>query len=79
MNAPITVARTIDSDAHVLETPYTWEFIEPIHKKYTPMVVTSDEGRAAGTGNVQKEYWVIDNRIQPKEANVGMDTTQSSR
>lgn len=79
MNAPVNLARTIDADAHVLENPYTWEFIDPAFKKFTPMVVTSSEGQVAASGNLQKEYWVIDNRIQPKEANVGMDTTQTSR
>lgn len=73
--------RVVDADAHVLETPYTWEFIEPAYKKYAPMVVTHSEGQGAlsNAGNVQKEYWVIDNRIQPKEANVGFDTDQESR
>jgi len=73
------VAKTIDSDAHVLENPYTWEFIEAIHKKYTPLIVYGREERTATSGNVQKEYWVIDNRLQPKEANVGLDTAQESR
>jgi uncharacterized protein len=79
MNAPLTIARTIDSDAHVLENPYTWEFIDPAFKKYTPLVVTASESKVAVSGNVQKEYWVIDNRLQPKEANVGLDTAQSAR
>jgi predicted TIM-barrel fold metal-dependent hydrolase len=73
------VAKTIDSDAHVLENPYTWEFIEASHKKYAPLVVYGSEARTATSGNVQKEYWVIDNRLQPKEANVGLDTAQDSR
>lgn len=79
MNAPLTIARTIDADAHVLENPYTWEFIEPALKRYTPLLVTGSEARTAASGNLQKEYWVIDNRLQPKEANVGMDTAQEAR
>jgi predicted TIM-barrel fold metal-dependent hydrolase len=79
MNAPVNVARTIDSDAHVLENSYTWEFIDPAFNRFTPMVVTSSQEKVAVSGNVQKEYWIIDNKIQPKEANIGLDTEQASR
>ena len=56
---------TIDADAHVLETPLTWEHMDPDHKKYTPMVVTQSTGEElrGSSGNVQKEFWVVDGRI----------------
>ena len=34
---------TIDADAHVLETPITWEHMDPEHKKFAPMVVNSSD------------------------------------
>ncbi len=44
--------RTIDADAHVLETPYTWEFMDEADRKYTPMIVaqTSGAGIASNDG-----------------------------
>ncbi|MGE5537368.1 MAG: amidohydrolase family protein [Gemmatimonas sp.] len=79
MNAPPSLARTIDADAHVLENPYTWEFVDPALKRYAPMVVRSAQDVAAGSGATQREFWVIDGRLQPKEANVGRDTAEESR
>lgn len=74
--------KTIDADAHVLEIPYSWEFMEEADKAFTPMVVTYAAGQQkfGAQGNLQKEFWVIDGRIQPKEANVGVEnTTQEAR
>jgi predicted TIM-barrel fold metal-dependent hydrolase len=74
--------RTIDSDAHVLEIPYSWAFMEEADRGFAPMVVTYAAGqqKLGAQGNVQKEFWVIDGRIQPKEANVGLEnTTQEAR
>jgi predicted TIM-barrel fold metal-dependent hydrolase len=76
------IMKTIDADAHVLEIPYSWEFIDEAEKAFTPMVVTYSAGQQKFTneGNVEKEFWVIDGRIQPKEANVGAaNTTQEAR
>lgn len=73
----------IDSDAHVVECEKTFEYIDPEYHDYKPRVMvqkTSDvlvmdnEGR-----NAQKEFWVIDGRIQPKEGNIGHNTTRESR
>ena len=74
--------RTIDSDAHVLEIPYSWEFMPEADRGFTPMVVSYAAGQQkfGAQGNMQKEFWVIDGRIQPKEANVGVEnTTQEAR
>jgi hypothetical protein len=45
---------TIDADAHVLETPITWEHMDPEHKKFAPMVVTQASGEQmhGSSGNV---------------------------
>jgi len=72
---------TIDADAHVLESPRTWEFIDEKYKRHTPMVVTQTAGETAfGTsGNVMKEYWVVDGRVHNKQMNVGLDTSVEAR
>ena len=72
---------TIDSDAHVLESPATWEFMDLEFKKHTPMVVTQQSGETTlGTsGNVVREYWVVDGRIHNKQVNMGLDTSEASR
>jgi len=72
---------TIDSDAHVLESPATWELMDPEFKKHTPMVVTQQSGETTlGTsGNVVKEFWVVDGRIHNKQVNMGLDTSEASR
>ena len=72
--------RTIDSDAHVLEIPRTWEFMPEADRKYAPIVVaqTAGDARTSNDGkNALREYWVIDGRLQPKESNVGHETTTS--
>lgn len=72
---------TIDSDAHVLESPATWELMDPEFKQHTPMVVTQQSGETTlGTsGNVVREYWVVDGRIHNKQVNMGLDTSEASR
>lgn len=73
---------TIDADAHVIEQPYTWTFIEDKDKRYIPSVLNFGSGveRFGAQGNVQKEFWVVDGRLQAKEANLGIDnTTPESR
>jgi len=48
---------TIDSDAHVVETEHTWDFIEPAQQKFRPLIV-----RPRGEGGA--EYWFIDGKIR---------------
>lgn len=72
---------TIDADAHVLESPRTWEYLTEAEKKYTPMVVQQVSGAVATGlgGNVMQEYWVVDGRLHNKQLNVGLDTTPEAR
>ena len=72
---------TIDADAHVLETPMTWEHMDAEHKKFAPMVVTQSTGEQlhGSSGNLVKEFWVVDGRIHNKQVNVGLDTSEESR
>jgi len=45
----------IDSDAHVIETERTWEFMDPGDAKFKPQVLTGNDG---------KRYWYIDGRVK---------------
>ena len=48
--------QVIDSDAHVVETERTWDYLEPSEQKYRPMLYTSPN-------NDVSDYWVIDGEI----------------
>lgn len=48
---------TIDSDAHVVESEHTWDYMEPAHQKYRPIIVRP---RGEGGG----EFWFIDGKIR---------------
>jgi len=45
----------IDSDAHVVETEHTWDYMEASDSKYRPRIVTGDD---------DTKYWVIDGQIR---------------
>ena len=72
---------TIDSDAHVIETMTTFDYIEPEYRHLKPRVVRQVEGEhvKSNEGGAQKEFWIIDGRLQPKEHNVGSNTSDVSR
>ena len=72
----------IDSDAHVLETPATWEYLRGDEVKYKPMIVSQSFGDSvlANDGvNVQKNYWMIWSRTFGKDRNVGNGMTRQIR
>jgi predicted TIM-barrel fold metal-dependent hydrolase len=48
---------TIDSDAHVVESERTWDYMEKSDQKYRPVIV-KPRGEKAG------EYWFIDGKIR---------------
>lgn len=68
---------TIDSDAHVLETPDTWRYLADSERHFAPMVVTRKSGAADRglQGEAIQDYWVVDGRLVPKEGNTGLDNT----
>src|SRR5438067_6332707 len=45
----------VDSDAHVVETEHTWDFMDGSDARYRPEIVTGEDG-----GN----YWVIDGKVR---------------
>lgn len=72
----------IDSDAHVVECEKTFEYIDPEFYDLKPRVMvqkSTDTIELDNEGKAQKEYWVIDGRIQPKEGNIGHNTSKESR
>jgi predicted TIM-barrel fold metal-dependent hydrolase len=74
----------IDSDAHVIECRDTFRYIEPENKKFRPLIVTQDvelddATMLANNGGAQKQFWVIDGRLQPMEGNIGSNTSAESR
>src|SRR5689334_5316827 len=45
----------VDSDAHVVETEQTWEYLEGADRKRRPQIVTAPDGAT---------YWLIDGQIR---------------
>lgn len=72
---------SIDCDAHVIETPKTWEYMPPEDLKYQPVVVklAGSEQRLQGADEKQRQYWAFDGRLIPRERNIGDDTDRASR
>jgi uncharacterized protein len=48
---------TIDSDAHVVESEHTWDFMDAADRKYRPVIVKP-------RGDSSSEYWFIDGKIR---------------
>ncbi len=48
---------TIDSDAHVVESERTWDYMDKADQKYRPVIVKP-------RGNGSAEYWFIDGKIR---------------
>ncbi len=48
---------TIDADAHVLETEHTWDYLDPEHKQYRPLLVSP-------RGDERSERWLIDGKLR---------------
>ena len=73
----------IDADAHVIECEKTFEYIDPEYHDYKPRVMVQKSENVMELDNegvaAQKEYWVIDGRLQPKEGNIGRNTSKESR
>ncbi|MGZ8425014.1 MAG: amidohydrolase family protein, partial [Candidatus Binatia bacterium] len=48
---------TIDSDAHVVESERTWDYMDKADQKYRPVIVKP-------RGSSSAEYWFIDGKIR---------------
>ena len=69
---------TIDSDAHVIESERTWSYLADHERRFAPLVLQQLQGAFGQTnrGNVQKEFFMFDAQVQPKDRNV--DTEAAS-
>ena len=72
----------IDSDAHVLETPESWRFIEGEDKKFVPGIFTQTFGHTLQANDMtatQSNYWMVANRTFSKDRNVGTEMSRAIR
>ncbi len=65
----------VDSDAHVIESERTWEFMGDDEQDFRPFVVVPKTGEAnlaggfTGRRSIVTEYWVIEGRAVQKRSN----------
>jgi predicted TIM-barrel fold metal-dependent hydrolase len=64
----------IDSDAHVLETERTWDYMLESERQHRPRVVPTPNDASSGG-----ESWLVDGTYIGKARNVGHDTARESR
>ena len=64
----------IDSDAHVLETDHTWDYMLEAERDMRPRVVPTPNDAFSGG-----ESWLVDGTYIGKARNVGHDTSRESR
>jgi len=64
----------IDSDAHVLETARTWDYMLESEREMRPRVVPTPKDASSGG-----ESWFVDGTYIGKARNVGHDTAKESR
>ena len=73
--------RTVDADAHVLETERTFELMDEADRKFAPTVLIRRDGasKTANDSSSYSEHWLIDNRILNKNKNKDSATPEASR
>ena len=64
----------IDSDAHVLETERTWDYMLESERQYKPRVVATPDDPSSGG-----ESWLVDGVYIGKARNVGHETPKEAR
>ncbi len=64
----------IDSDAHVLETEHTWDYLLESERAFRPRIVPTPDDPGSGG-----ESWLVDGTYIGKARNVGHDTSRESR
>ena len=69
----------IDADAHVIETPRTWDFMSEDEQMFRPQIFIRDRSdRAPYSDNQRNEYWKIGDHFQTK-SNVSRDLPEAVR
>lgn len=72
--------RTIDADAHVIETGVTWKYMSEAERRYKPIPVSAEDGELRpGTSRLDVGFWAIDGRLRPRERNIGDETAREAR
>ena len=51
--------KIIDADAHVVESAYTWDYMEPSEKQYRPVSLETRE-----EAGVKLQFWLIDGKVR---------------
>ena len=64
----------IDSDAHVIESERTWEYMVGKDAEYRPYTVARE-----GADGKDGRFWVIDGRLFPRGGNEGQEMSAESR
>ena len=64
----------IDSDAHVLETNHTWDYLLESERDMRPRIVPTPNDSLSGG-----ESWLVDGTYIGKARNVGHDTSREAR
>ena len=61
---------SIDADAHVIESPLTWEHVPEEDADRRPLILDKSWGpeRRSLPGRVVTQYWLIDNRIRQRNS-----------
>ncbi len=72
--------KTIDADAHVIESSLTWDHLQGDERQYLPRILRQVSGpdTHAIRGNVGRDYMLFDNQIQFWEDNVNLEETSAS-
>ncbi|MDX1485001.1 MAG: amidohydrolase family protein [Alphaproteobacteria bacterium] len=69
----------IDADAHVIETPHTWDYLDESEQDFRPQIFVRDPHDGAPYGaNQRNEYWKIGDHFQTK-TNVSRDLPEDVR
>lgn len=66
--------KTIDADAHVIETERTWDYLEGADRRYRPVPITADM-----PSGKRRNFWIIDGRLIGGRDNIGRETPKESR
>src|SRR5258706_97667 len=70
----ILTMAVIDSDAHVLETEHTWDYMLESERALKPRIVPTPNDPTSGG-----ESWLVDGTYIGKARNVGHDTSRAAR
>lgn len=73
-----TLKLTIDSDAHVLESPQTWSYMRDFEAPFRPQIVAPIENGVSDDAPRQ-EFWLIEGRVRSKSGNIAADLDEEAR